>query len=347
MHYNAHAEYAFASVQHIVRDVNYGWLIRNIHANGASLFFIAIYLHTFRGLYYGSFLYPREGLWIVGATSLILMIATAFLGYVLPWGQMSFWGATVITNLFSAIPVIGESVVSRSWGGSAVGSPTLQRFYVLHFLLPFIISALVGLHLLILHETGSNNPLGIAFASESGITFDPYYTTKDTFGTLVAVFLAVPFIYFVPNLLGHPDNFIQANPLYTPKHIVPEWYFLPFYAILRSVPDKLAGVLALVLALGFIFSIPFVYNPPYRSMAFADDQQIIFFVFVTDCILLGWVGGRPVSAPYLLMGQAATLFYFLYFIWLYTSTQDTLASRTYFGAKDFFTRIGRLSATNR
>jgi ubiquinol-cytochrome c reductase cytochrome b subunit len=323
MHYNANAEYAFASIQHIVRDVNYGWLIRNLHANGASLFFVAIYIHTFRGLYYGSFLYPREGLWIVGATSLVLMIATAFLGYVLPWGQMSFWAATVITNLFSALPVIGESVVSWLWGGFAVGSPTLQRFYVLHFLLPFVITAMVGLHLFILHETGSNNPLGITFGSEGGIVFDPYYTSKDVFGSVAAAIFAVPFIYFAPNLLGHPDNFVQANPLYTPKHIVPEWYFLPFYAILRSIPDKLAGVSALALALGLIFIVPFIYNPPYRSMVFTSEQQIMFFGFVTNCILLGWIGGRPVFAPYLLIGQIATFFYFLYFIWLYVSTHDS------------------------
>jgi ubiquinol-cytochrome c reductase cytochrome b subunit len=305
MHYNAHIELAFASIQHIIRDVNYGWFFRNIHANGASMFFIVIYLHTFRGLYYGSFVHPRQWLWVLGVLSLLLMIVTAFLGYVLPWGQMSFWGATVITNLFSAVPYFGDAIVTWLWGGFAVGNPTLQRFYVLHFLLPFIIFAVVNAHLLVLHQTGSNNPLGISF--------DPYYTIKDIFAALSAFIVFVWFIHMMPNILGHPDNFIEANPLFTPKHIVPEWYFLPFYAILRSIPDKLAGVLALAIAVLMLFLLPFIYKPEIRSMAFSPIKKILFWVFTSDCILLGWIGAQPVSYPYLAIGQLATLIYFGFF----------------------------------
>ena len=257
MHYTAHVDHAFQSVERIMRDVNYGWLVRYIHANGASFFFIVVYIHIFRGLYYGSYKAPRELLWMLGVVILILMMATAFMGYVLPWGQMSFWGATVITNLFSAIPLVGESIVTLLWGGFSVDNPTLNRFYALHYLLPFVIVGVVVLHIVALHRFGSNNPLGIDVrGNQDTISFHPYYTVKDAFGLGVFLILLSAVVFFLPNSMGHPDNYIPANPMVTPAHIVPEWYFLPFYAILRAVPDKLFGVLAMFAAIGVLFILP-------------------------------------------------------------------------------------------
>src|SRR3990167_4842275 len=259
MHYTPHIDLAFNSVEHIMRDVNNGWLIRYTHANGASFFFIVVYVHIFRGLYYGSYITPREGLWCSGVVIFILMMATAFMGYVLPWGQMSFWGATVITNLFSAIPLIGESIVTWLWGGFSVDNPTLNRFFALHYLLPFILVALVILHLVALHRHGSNNPTGVEVKTpKDTIPFHPYYTIKDFVGFGVYFIIFAGFIFFAPNYLGHPDNYIEANPMVTPPHIVPEWYFLPFYAILRSVPNKLVGVIAMFSAIGVLFALPWL-----------------------------------------------------------------------------------------
>ena len=259
MHYTAHVDHAFQSVERIMRDVNYGWLVRYIHANGASFFFIVVYIHIFRGLYYGSYKAPRELLWMLGVVILILMMATAFMGYVLPWGQMSFWGATVITNLFSAIPLVGESIVTLLWGGFSVDNPTLNRFYALHYLLPFVIVGVVVLHIVALHRFGSNNPLGIDVrGNQDTISFHPYYTVKDAFGLGVFLILLSAVVFFLPNSMGHPDNYIPANPMVTPAHIVPEWYFLPFYAILRAVPDKLFGVLAMFAAIGVLFILPWL-----------------------------------------------------------------------------------------
>jgi quinol-cytochrome oxidoreductase complex cytochrome b subunit len=313
MHYTASVDLAFVSIEHIMRDVNLGWLLRYLHANGASMFFIVIYIHTFRGIYYGSFMYPRQALWTVGVLILVLMIATAFLGYVLPWGQMSFWGATVITNLFSAIPVFGKSIVTWLWGGYSVDNPTLTRFYSLHFCLPFIIVGLVGLHILFLHDSGSNNPLGISFNSDGGIHFHPYYTIKDLNGIILFGLFFSIFVFFLPNTLGHPDNYIPANPMVTPTHIVPEWYFLTFYAILRSIPDKLSGVIALAFAIISLFMLPVLHKPEVRSMAFRPISRYAFWCFVVSCILLCWIGAKPVEYPYLGIGQLVTFLYFAYF----------------------------------
>ena len=259
MHYTAHVDHAFQSVERIMRDVNYGWLVRYIHANGASFFFIVVYIHIFRGLYYGSYKAPRELLWMLGVVILILMMATAFMGYVLTWGQMSFWGATVITNLFSAIPLVGESIVTLLWVGFSVDNPTLNRFYALHYLLPFVIVGVVVLHIVALHRFGSNNPLGIDVrGNQDTISFHPYYTVKDAFGLGVFLILLSAVVFFLPNSMGHPDNYIPANPMVTPAHIVPEWYFLPFYAILRAIPDKLFGVLAMFAAIGVLFILPWL-----------------------------------------------------------------------------------------
>ena len=259
MHYTAHVDHAFQSVERIMRDVNYGWLIRYIHANGASFFFIVVYIHIFRGLYYGSYKAPRELLWMLGVVILLLMMATAFMGYVLPWGQMSFWGATVITNLFSAIPLVGESIVTLLWGGFSVDNPTLNRFFSLHYLLPFVIVGVVVLHIVALHRFGSNNPLGIDVRGDQDtVSFHPYYTVKDMFGLSVFLTIMAAVVFFLPNSMGHPDNYIPANPMVTPAHIVPEWYFLPFYAILRAVPDKLLGVLAMFAAIAVLFVLPWL-----------------------------------------------------------------------------------------
>ena len=315
MHYTAHEDMAFASVEHIMRDVNYGWLLRYMHSNGASMFFIVVYIHIFRGLYYGSYKAPREILWWLGIVILLLMMATAFMGYVLPWGQMSFWGATVITNLFSAIPLVGESIVTWLWGGFAVDNPTLSRFYTLHFLLPFVIVGVVVLHLWALHHHRSNNPLGIDIKGpQDTIPFHPYYTVKDMFGLAVfGIFFAL-FLFFAPNYMGHPDNYIPADPLVTPAHIVPEWYFLPFYAILRSIPDKLLGVIAMFAAILVLFVLPWLDTSKVRSATFRPVFKQVCWLLVIDCIILGYVGAKPAEGLWLVIAQLATAFYFLFFL---------------------------------
>jgi len=313
MHYTPHIDLAFSSVEHIMRDVNYGWFLRYLHANGASMFFIVVYVHVFRGLYYNSFTYPRQWLWFTGVVILLLMILTAFLGYVLPWGQMSFWAATVITNLLSVVPFVGSDLVYWLWGGFAVDNATLNRFFSLHYLLPFIILALSFIHLIFLHEFGSNNPLGVALKADF-IPFTPYYTIKDLFGVILFLIFAGFFIYFAPNYLGHPDNYILANPLVTPTHIVPEWYFLPFYAILRSIPDKLMGVIALLSSIIVLLLLPLYLKVTIRSLLFRTFSKLMFWVFAVDCLILGWIGGKPIESPYYEIGQFATVFYFLYFL---------------------------------
>jgi ubiquinol-cytochrome c reductase cytochrome b subunit len=311
MHYTPHIVYAFNSVEHIMRDVNNGWLLRYIHANGASFFFIVVYSHIFRGLYFGSYMYPRARLWASGVIIFFLMMATAFMGYVLPWGQMSFWGATVITNLFSAIPFIGSSIVEWLWGGFSVGNATLNRFFSLHYLLPFLIAGFVIIHLALLHKDGSNNPLGI-HSNVDVITFYPYFYVKDLLAFLIFIFIFGFFIIYYPNLLGHPDNYIPANPMSTPAHIVPEWYFLPFYAILRSIPDKLGGVVAMVSAILILLVLPFSNTSILRSTEFRPVYVIGYWFLVSDFLLLGWIGQKPVESPYIEVGMLATLFYFLY-----------------------------------
>ena len=315
MHYTPHVDYAFNSVERIMRDVNSGWLIRYIHMNGASFFFIAVYIHIFRGLYYGSYKAPRELLWMLGVVIMLLMMATAFMGYVLPWGQMSFWGATVITNLFSAIPLVGEHVVTWLWGGFSVDNPTLNRFFALHYLLPFVIFAVVVLHIIALHRFGSNNPLGIDVKGpQDTIPFHPYYTIKDAFGLFVFLIPFAFFVFFAPNFLGHPDNYIPANPLVTPAHIVPEWYFLPFYAILRAVPDKLFGVLAMFGAIAVLFILPWLDRSPVRSGSFRPVFKIFFWLLFVDCIALTWLGGKPAEGWYVTASRIATVYYFFYFL---------------------------------
>jgi ubiquinol-cytochrome c reductase cytochrome b subunit len=313
MHYIPNIDLAFLSIEHIMRNVQNGWLIRYIHANGASMFFLAVYLHIFRGLFYGSFTKPNQFLWISGVFLFFLMIMTAFMGYVLPWGQMSFWAATVITNLFSAIPLIGEAIVYWLWGGFSVDNPTLNRFYSLHYLLPFIIVALVFLHLIFLHYNGSTNPLGIE-AKIDRITFHPYFYVKDLFAFFCFIFIFGFFVFFAPNYLGHPDNYIPANPLVTPIHIVPEWYFLPFYAILRSIPNKLGGVLAMVLAIFVLFLLPFYNKVQARSSLFQPMYQYITIIIVLIFIILGNIGALPADYPYIQIGQIATLLYFIIFL---------------------------------
>ena len=315
MHYTPHVDYAFNSVERIMRDVNSGWLIRYIHMNGASFFFIAVYIHIFRGLYYGSYKAPRELLWMLGVVIMLLMMATAFMGYVLPWGQMSFWGATVITNLFSAIPIVGEHIVTWLWGGFSVDNPTLNRFFALHYLLPFVIFAVVVLHIIALHRFGSNNPLGIDVKGpQDTIPFHPYYTIKDAFGLFVFLIPFAFFVFFAPNFLGHPDNYIPANPLVTPAHIVPEWYFLPFYAILRAVPDKLFGVLAMFGAIAVLFILPWLDRSPVRSGSFRPVFKIFFWLLFVDCIALTWLGGKPAEGWYVTASRIATVYYFFYFL---------------------------------
>jgi len=315
MHYVPEQTLAFISVEHIMRDVNVGWLLRYIHANGASMFFIVVYMHTFRGLYYTSYAYPRQMLWGVGVVILLLMILTSFLGYVLPWGQMSFWAATVITNLVSAIPKLGSSIVVWLWGGYSVDNATLNRFFSLHFFMPFVIAALVVLHLILLHTHKSNNPLGVDFAKDS-IPFYPYYIVKDLYGVVLFFIFFSLFLFFVPNLLGHPDNYIPANPMVTPPHIVPEWYFLPFYAILRAIPDKLMGVLALVFAIVSLLLLPYVARPEVRSNNFRPLSHFFFWFIIFDSFVLGWLGSKPVEYPFVQLGQLATFFYFSYFFLL-------------------------------
>jgi ubiquinol-cytochrome c reductase cytochrome b subunit len=313
MHYTPHIDFAFNSVEHIMRDVNHGYLIRYIHANGASFFFLVVYVHIFRGLYYGSYITPREFVWCSGVIIFILMMATAFMGYVLPWGQMSFWGATVITNLFSAIPFVGHSIVNWLWGGFAVDNPTLNRFFSLHFTLPFIIVGAVLIHLILLHEIGSNNPLGVTLKTEN-ISFYPYLYTKDLFGFIVLLFILFFFVIYYPNSLGHPDNYIEANPMKTPLHIVPEWYFLPFYAILRSVPNKIGGVIAMFGSLLILFLIPFINSSEIRSTAFRPIFSIFYWLLVVSFIILGWIGQMPVEYPFTEIGIIAMIYYFFFFL---------------------------------
>jgi ubiquinol-cytochrome c reductase cytochrome b subunit len=313
MHYTPHIDLAFSSVEHIMRDVNSGWLIRYMHANGASMFFIVVYCHIFRGLYYGSYMAPREHLWCSGVVIFLLMMATAFMGYVLPWGQMSFWGATVITNLFSAIPIAGPSIVEWLWGGFSVDNATLNRFFSLHFLMPFVIAGMVIAHLALLHRDGSNNPLGID-SSMDKIAFYPYYYVKDLFSVVVFVVFFSLFLFYYPNLLGHPDNYIPADPMSTPAHIVPEWYFLPFYAILRSIPDKLGGVAAMGGAIVILLYLPFINTSEVRSAAFRPLYRKLFWFIFADFLLLGWIGQEIVETPFIEIGQVGTVFYFLYFL---------------------------------
>ncbi len=313
MHYCANVDLAFSSVEHIMRDVQGGWLLRYVHANGASMFFIMVYLHIARGLYYGSYTAPRQIVWGVGVIIFIVMMATAFIGYVLPWGQMSLWGATVITNLISAIPYIGKDIVEWVWGGFSVDNATLNRFFSLHYLLPFVLSGLAVVHLIALHEHGSNNPVGID-SNIDKVPFHPYYTIKDLYGySLFAIFFAF-FIFFAPNLLGHSDNYIMANPLVTPAHISPEWYFLPVYTILRSIPDKLLGVLAMFGSLVILLILPHVHTSKIRSMTFRPLSRVMFWIFAADFLLLTYIGSLPVEEPFILVGQIATVIYFLYFL---------------------------------
>jgi ubiquinol-cytochrome c reductase cytochrome b/c1 subunit len=316
MHYTPHATMAFSSVEHIMRDVHYGWLIRYLHSNGASMFFIAVYIHMFRGLYYGSYKDPRELLWILGVVIFLLMMATAFMGYVLPWGQMSFWGATVITNLFSAFPVVGDTIVTFLWGGYSVDNPTLNRFFSLHYLLPFMIAGVVILHVWALHVTGQNNPTGIEVknVSKDTVPFTPYATVKDAFALVLFFMFFAWFVFFIPNFLGHADNYIMANPAVTPAHIVPEWYFLPFYAILRAVPDKLGGVLAMFGAIAVLFVLPWLDTSKVRSNAYRPLAKQFFWVFVAVCLGLGYLGAMPAEGGYVIMSRVLTIMYFAYFL---------------------------------
>jgi ubiquinol-cytochrome c reductase cytochrome b subunit len=311
IHYTANIDRAFDSVNHICRDVNYGWLLRTLHANGASFFFICIYLHVGRGLYYNSFLYVPT--WSVGVIILFVVIGTAFIGYVLPWGQISFWGATVITNLLSAIPYLGTDLVQWLWGGFAVDNATLTRFFTFHFLLPFIVAALTIVHLLFLHQTGSNNPLGIN-ANFDKIPFHPYFSFKDIFGFIIIIIFLFLLTIIDPYGLGDPDNFIPANPLVTPPHIQPEWYFLFAYAILRSIPNKLGGVIALVFSIAILLTIPFSHIYKFQGIQFYPLNQIIFWILLNLVILLTWIGARPVEDPYIIVGQLLTVLYFSYYV---------------------------------
>jgi ubiquinol-cytochrome c reductase cytochrome b/c1 subunit len=315
MHYTPHADLAFRSVELIVRDVNFGWLLRNTHAAGASMFFFAVYIHMFRGLYYGSYKEPREVLWILGVIIYLLMMATGFMGYVLPWGQMSFWGATVITNLFSAVPYVGESIVTLLWGGYSVGNPTLNRFFSLHYLLPFVIAGVVVLHVWALHVAGQNNPAGVEAKTEKDtVPFTPYATIKDAFGVSCFMLFFAWFIFYMPNYLGDAENYVPANPAVTPAHIVPEWYYLPFYAILRSIPNKLAGVVAMFTSILLMFFLPWLDRSPVRSGAYRPVFKRFFWLLVIDVLILGYVGGAPISWWRTALGQAAAAYYFLHFL---------------------------------
>nr|BAN08221.1 cytochrome b [Hynobius lichenatus] len=311
MHYTADTSSAFSSVAHICRDVNYGWLVRNTHANGASFFFICIYMHIGRGLYYGSYMYKET--WNIGVILLFLVMATAFVGYVLPWGQMSFWGATVITNLLSAIPYMGDSLVQWIWGGFSVDKATLTRFFAFHFLFPFLIAGTSIIHLLFLHETGSNNPTGI-YSNMDKVPFHPYFSYKDAVGFLIMLTALLILSLLSPNLLGDPDNFTPANPLVTPPHIQPEWYFLFAYAILRSIPNKLGGVLALLASIVILMLIPMIHTSKQRSLTFRPMTQILFWFMVSNTLILTWIGGQPVEQPFIEIGQAASTLYFSLFL---------------------------------
>jgi ubiquinol-cytochrome c reductase cytochrome b/c1 subunit len=323
MNYTPHVDHAFDSVERIMRDVNYGWLIRYIHMNGASMFFIVVYIHIFRGFYYGSYKGPREILWILGVVIMLVMMGTAFMGYVLPWGQMSLWGATVITNLFSAFPIVGDFIVTLLWGGFSVDNPTLNRFFSLHYLLPFVLVGIVGLHLWALHSVKSNNPLGVEIKQpEDTIPFHPYYTIKDLFGMSAFFMFFAFFVFWAPNYLGHPDNYIPANPLVTPAHIVPEWYFLPFYAILRAItfdifwiiPAKLGGVLAMFASILVWVVLPWLDRSKVRSCKFRPVYKWFFWILFIDFIILGWLGQMPAEQPYVIMAQIATAYYFAHFL---------------------------------
>ena len=316
MHYIAHADMAFESVEHIMRDVNYGWLIRYIHANGASMFFLAVYIHIFRSLFYGSYKAPREIIWIIGIIIYLLMMAAAFMGYVLPWGQMSFWGATVITNLFSAIPLVGEGIVTWLWGGYSVDNPTLTRFFTLHYLIPFLILGLVVLHIWALHVPGNNNPVGIDLKKDGSDTvpFHPYIVIKDLFALVIFMIVFAGFVFYAPNVLGHSDNYIQADPLVTPSHIVPEWYLLPFYAILRSVPDKLGGVILMFSAILILAALPWLDTSKVRSAVFRPIYKQFFWLLVIDVLVLGYIGAMPAEGIYVTIGRIATIYYFAHFL---------------------------------
>nr|ADA72112.1 cytochrome b [Paramesotriton deloustali] len=311
MHYTADTQSAFSSVAHICRDVNHGWLMRNIHANGASFFFICIYLHIGRGLYYGSYMFKET--WNIGVMLLLLVMATAFVGYVLPWGQMSFWGASVITNLLSAIPYVGSSLVEWVWGGFSVDKATLTRFFAFHFLLPFLIAGMSIIHLLFLHETGSNNPTGIP-SNQDKVSFHPYFSYKDLLSFFMALLALVLIALITPNLLVDPENFIPANPLMAPPHIKPEWYFLFAYAILRSIPNKLGGVMALLMSILILMFIPMLHTSKQRSLMFRSTSQILFWLLVANTLILTWIGGMPVEPPFTEIGQVASIIYFLLFI---------------------------------
>lgn len=329
MQYTAHVDHAFGSVERIMRDVNYGWLLRYIHMNGASMFFIVVYIHIFRGIYYGSYKAPRELLWILGVVILLLMMATAFMGYVLPWGQMSFWGATVITNLFSAIPLVGDAIVTWLWGGFSVDNPTLNRFFALHYLMPFVIVAVVALHVVALHITKSNNPYGIdPRGPQDTVPFHPYFTAKDSLGLGVFLLVFAFFVFFAPNYMGHPDNYVEANPLVTPAHIVPEWYFLPYYAILRAftadffmyipiswlMTAKLAGVLAMFASIILLALLPWLDTSRVRSCRYRPIYKWLTILFAIDVVVLGWCGGQPAEGSALIISQIATFWYFFHLV---------------------------------
>ncbi len=315
MHYTPNIGLAFDSVEHIMRDVNYGWLLRYIHANGASMFFMAVYIHIFRGIYYGSYKAPREILWILGVVIFLLMMATAFMGYVLPWGQMSLWGATVITNLFSAIPLVGDAVTSWLWGGFSVDNPTLNRFFSLHYLFPFAIFGVVFLHIWALHIPGNSNPSGISVKSaQDTLPFHPYYTVKDAFALVIFLLFFSGFVFFAPNFLGHADNYIPGNPLVTPAHIVPEWYFLPFYAMLRAIPDKLGGVIVMVGAIAILFILPWLDTSKVRSARYRPLFKQFCFILLFDCIFLGYLGAQPAEGIYVLLSRIGTAYYFAHFL---------------------------------
>ena len=331
MHYTAHVDYAFDSVERVMRDVNYGWLIRYIHMNGGSMFFIVVYIHMFRGLYFGSYQAPRELLWMIGVFILLAMMATAFMGYVLPWGQMSFWGATVITNLFSAIPLAGDAIVGWLWGGFSIDNPTLNRFFSLHYLMPFVIVGLVVVHIWALHVHKSSNPIGIDVKTDQDtIPIHPYYTVKDLYGLGVFLIFYAFFVFYAPDFFGEPDNYIEANPLVTPAHIVPEWYFLPFYAILRAftadfflfaytpiswiMSAKLAGVLAMFASILILLLMPWLDGSKVKSSRFRPIYAMFFWIFFLDCLLLGYIGGNPAEGVFVIMGQWATFYYFVHFL---------------------------------